>query len=95
MKNVRIAFAVAAITLASASVFANSLFVDQWYRSAVSYVTLPTTPTPDCNTVITTQECFPENAVQCTIPAPNNRLYIVSVRIDDADDQCELAKKAN
>lgn len=93
MKTVRIVFAFAAITAAGVSVFANSLVLTTFYRSSASYTSVPTMlPPADCAQSLTGAVTGRDTGSnQCTIPAPGDKVYLVSKIIDN--DPCILVKK--
>jgi hypothetical protein len=70
MKKVRIILAGAAVALASVGVFANSYFVDVFYRANA-----PATPGALCQTVVTTPVCETGN-FQCYIIINNQKFYL-------------------
>lgn len=79
-----------AISIAGVFLYTNELFVTTWYRSAASYASVPISPLPDCNTVISIIGCSGTGGVVCTIPAPGDKVYLVSKIVDS--DPCELAR---
>jgi hypothetical protein len=91
MKKVRIIFASLAITIASVSVFASSLVTTTFYRSSASYDEVPgTLPAADCFQSTTVTGCD-SGSNQCTVPAPGDKIYLVSKIVDTSP--CVLVKK--
>lgn len=92
MKKVRVVFSVLAVTIASASVFANTLVVTTFWRSSTTVSSVPGSATPDCAVQITLNECPATTGQICTIPADSEgNLYIVSKKVDSPT--CVLARK--
>lgn len=93
MKSIRIGLACIAVAIASISVYANSLVVTVFYRSATTVTTVPSTATPSCFQAIATQGCLTNTGTICSIPADGDgNLYLVS-KILDGETECKIARK--
>ena len=96
MKTVRMLFACLAVAIASVSVYANTLFVNTFYRSNTQYSGVPTSAPAECAVTIATQACLASSGTICTIPVDVDHNYVVSkVLTGQTIDDCSIAKKAN
>lgn len=92
MKTIRVAFAAFAITIASSAVYASTLVVTTFWRSAGTVSAVPSTANPDCSVQLPNAQCPTESGQICTIPADSEgNLYIVSKKVTTP---CVLAYKA-